>query len=71
MAAESPSAAASVEVSVATDPTLGEILVGVGGKTLYIFTKDSGGKFVRTQSRWRDWITRDGTPAEGRSRAPP
>ena len=31
-------------------------------------TKDSGGKFVRTQSRWRDWITRDGTPAEGRSR---
>jgi len=31
-------------------------------------TKDSGGKFVRTQAQWRDWITRDGAPAEGRSR---
>ncbi|MBZ9671998.1 glutathione S-transferase family protein [Mesorhizobium sp. B3-2-1] len=31
-------------------------------------TKNSGGKFVRAQSQWRDWITRDGTPAEGRSR---
>lgn len=31
-------------------------------------TKDSGGKFVRAQSHWRDWITRDGMPAEGRSR---
>ena len=31
-------------------------------------TKDSGGKFVRTQSQWRDWITRDGTPPAGRSR---
>ncbi|TPK93820.1 glutathione S-transferase family protein [Mesorhizobium sp. B2-4-12] len=31
-------------------------------------TKSSGGKFVRTQSQWRDWITRDGKPAGGRSR---
>ncbi|MEI9408846.1 glutathione S-transferase family protein [Mesorhizobium salmacidum] len=31
-------------------------------------TKNSGGKFVRAQSQWRDWITRDGTPAGGRSR---
>jgi putative glutathione S-transferase len=31
-------------------------------------TKDSGGKFVRTQSQWRDWITREGTPPAGRSR---
>ncbi|UVK47080.1 glutathione S-transferase family protein [Mesorhizobium sp. AR07] len=31
-------------------------------------TKDSGGKFVRAQSQWRDWVTRDGTPAEGRGR---
>ena len=31
-------------------------------------TKDSGGKFVRARSHWRDWITRDGAPAEGRSR---
>ena len=26
-------------------------------------TKDSGGRFVRSQSQWRDWITRDGAPA--------
>lgn len=32
-------------------------------------TKESGGKFVRTQSQWRDWVTADGKPAEGRSRA--
>lgn len=31
-------------------------------------TADSGGRFVRAQSQWRDWITRDGAPAEGRSR---
>ncbi|TPL84331.1 glutathione S-transferase family protein [Mesorhizobium sp. B2-3-13] len=31
-------------------------------------TKNSGGKFVRAQSQWRDWITRDGTPVEGCSR---
>ena len=34
-------------------------------------TGESGGKFVRSQSQWRDWITRDGTPAEGRGRAQP
>ena len=31
-------------------------------------TKNSGGKFVRAQSQWRDWITHDGKPAEGRGR---
>lgn len=31
-------------------------------------TADSGGKFVRAQSQWRDWVTRDGAPAEGRKR---
>ncbi|MCA0028456.1 MULTISPECIES: glutathione S-transferase family protein [unclassified Mesorhizobium] len=31
-------------------------------------TKGSGGKFVRAQSQWRDWITRDGAPAEARGR---
>jgi putative glutathione S-transferase len=31
-------------------------------------TKDSGGRFVRAQSQWRDWVTIDGTPAEGRKR---
>ncbi|RUV23178.1 glutathione S-transferase family protein [Mesorhizobium sp. M7A.F.Ca.MR.245.00.0.0] len=31
-------------------------------------TADNGGRFVRTQSQWRDWITVDGAPAEGRTR---
>jgi putative glutathione S-transferase len=31
-------------------------------------TKSTGGKFERSQSQWRDWITVDGTPAQGRSR---
>lgn len=31
-------------------------------------TSSSGGRFERSQSQWRDWITVDGTPAEGRSR---
>jgi putative glutathione S-transferase len=31
-------------------------------------TNSSGGRFERSQSQWRDWITVDGMPAEGRSR---
>lgn len=31
-------------------------------------TEQSGGRFVRSQSQWRDWITADGTPAPGRTR---
>lgn len=31
-------------------------------------TKESGGKFVRQDARWRDWVTADGKPAEGRKR---
>jgi len=31
-------------------------------------TKDSGGRFVRSQSQWRDWVTVDGRPAPGRTR---
>lgn len=31
-------------------------------------TKDSGGKFVRSEAKWRDWITADGAPAVGRAR---
>jgi putative glutathione S-transferase len=31
-------------------------------------TSKSGGAFVRSQSQWRDWVTRDGTPAQGRQR---
>ena len=32
-------------------------------------TKESGGKFVRSEAKWRDWITADGTPGEGRARS--
>ena len=31
-------------------------------------TKKTGGKFVRSEAQWRDWITADGKPAEGRER---
>ena len=31
-------------------------------------TKESGGRFVRGQSQWRDWVTPDGKPAQGRTR---
>ncbi|MBN9270678.1 MAG: glutathione S-transferase C-terminal domain-containing protein, partial [Mesorhizobium sp.] len=31
-------------------------------------TSKSGGAFVRSQSQWRDWVTRDGAPVEGRQR---
>ena len=30
--------------------------------------RTSGGKFVRSEAQWRDWITADGKPAEGRTR---
>ncbi len=32
------------------------------------FDTDSGGRFIRRESQWRDWITLDGAPAEGRTR---
>lgn len=31
-------------------------------------TSKSGGRFERSQSQWRDWVTVDGAPAEGRER---
>lgn len=31
-------------------------------------TRKSGGRFVRSQAQWRDWITADGKPAPGRTR---
>ncbi|MGB3643923.1 MAG: glutathione S-transferase family protein [Mesorhizobium sp.] len=31
-------------------------------------TKSTGGRFERSQAQWRDWVTRDGKPAEGRTR---
>jgi predicted lipoprotein with Yx(FWY)xxD motif len=41
--AASEAAGEEYEINVATDPTLGDILVGEDGKTLYVFTKDTGG----------------------------
>ncbi len=29
---------------------------------------DSGGRFIRAETQWRDWITRDGSPAKGSTR---
>lgn len=34
-------------------------------------TKKSGGRFERSESRFRDWVTRDGKPAQGRERGFP
>ena len=31
-------------------------------------TKSTGGRFERSKAQWRDWVTRDGKPAEGRTR---
>ncbi len=31
-------------------------------------TSKTGGRFERSQSQWRDWVTTDGAPAEGRQR---
>lgn len=28
-------------------------------------TKSTGGRFERSKAQWRDWVTRDGKPAEG------
>lgn len=44
------------------------LLVDGVWKNQWYDTKASGGKFVRSQSRFRDWVTRDGSPAEGRDR---
>lgn len=31
-------------------------------------TKKTGGRFQRDETQWRDWVTRDGQPAQGRER---
>jgi len=46
---------------------LGQLIDGKWDNSWYD-TKKSGGKFERDASRFRDWITKDGQPAEGRSR---
>lgn len=44
------------------------LLVDGVWKNEWYDTKKSGGKFERSQSRFRDWVTVDGKPAEGRER---
>ncbi len=31
-------------------------------------TEKTGGRFVRSQSQWRDWVSPDGRPAPGKTR---
>ena len=46
---------------------MGQLIDGKWDSAWYD-TKKSGGKFERDASRFRDWITKDGQPAEGRTR---
>ena len=74
-AAPEPSAPAASEaagevytVEVATDPTLGAILVGEDGKTLYVFTKDSAGKSVCNgdcATKWPPFVLEDDETVAG------
>jgi len=69
--AASDAAGEAYVVEVATDPALGDILVGEGGKTLYIFTKDTGGKSVCNgdcATAWPPFVLADGetvVPGDG------
>ncbi len=49
---------------------MGMLVDGVW-KDVWYDTKKSGGRFERSESQWRDWVTVDGSPAEGRSRGFP
>jgi len=73
-ASTAPSAAAStggLQVKAVTDPKLGAYLVGPDGKTLYVFTKDAGGKSVCNGDCAKNWppLTVDAnasvTPGDG------
>ena len=46
---------------------MGLLVDGVWSDAWYD-TKKSGGRFERSAAQWRDWVTADGKPAEGRSR---
>jgi len=46
---------------------MGMLVEGVWHDVWYD-TKKSGGRFERSQSQWRDWVTVDGKPAPGRER---
>jgi putative glutathione S-transferase len=44
------------------------LLVDGVWKDQWYDTKASDGRFVRSKSQFRDWVTKDGSPAEGRTR---
>ncbi len=44
------------------------LLVDGVWKDQWYDTKASDGRFVRSKSQFRDWVTKDGSPAEGRER---
>lgn len=46
---------------------MGRLVDGVWHDVWYD-TKKTDGKFERSESQWRDWVTADGRPAEGRQR---
>lgn len=46
---------------------MGMLVDGIWNDVWYD-TKKSGGRFERSKSQFRDWVTKDGKPAEGRSR---
>jgi predicted lipoprotein with Yx(FWY)xxD motif/plastocyanin len=55
-------------VKVANDKTLGSILVGEDGKTLYVFKKDAGGKSVCNgdcATAWPPFVLEDGETVSG------
>ncbi|MBS9721098.1 glutathione S-transferase family protein [Tianweitania sp. BSSL-BM11] len=47
---------------------MGQLIEGKWDNSWYD-TEKSGGKFERDASRFRDWVTKDGKPAEGRTRS--
>ena len=54
-AAASAAPAGGLEVKAVQDPKLGAYLVGQDGKTLYVFTKDTGGKSVCNGDCAKNW----------------
>jgi putative glutathione S-transferase len=46
---------------------MGQLVDGTWHDTWYD-TGKSGGRFVRSEAPWRDWVTADGAPAPGRTR---
>src|SRR4030043_444730 len=57
----------SVTIDVATDPTLGQILVDENGKTLYMFTKDAPDTSNCDATCLTNWppLVSSGTPKAG------